>query len=297
MFSSSAPARPVLIGALCGIAASSCWAASFVAARHGVQIGFAPADLVLYRFVPAGLALLPFIVREGFFDLGGVGWWRGMVLAVLGGPVQALCAYTGFMLAPLGHGVVIQPAWATLAGILMASFFLGERLPPQRLLGALIMIVGLLAFGAEAITSIGSKGVAGDTLFFTAGTLWALFGITLKLWSVGGPRAAAAVSVVALILYTPVHALVWGYDRIISLPLSENLIQLVVQGGLAAALPIYLFGRAISLLGASRGAVFTALVPCFALVFGALMIGEFPTWLQFAGLAIVVVGFRFALKG
>lgn len=285
-----------LIGMLCGIGAAFCWATSFVAARHGVQHGLAPADLVLYRFVPPGLVLLPFIIKEGFFDLGGVTWPKGIVLAILGGPVQALAAYTGFMLVPLGHGVVIQPACAVLGGMILAAWLLNDKLSRVRLFGAIAMIAGLALFAGEAITTIGTHGLIGDMFFVLAGSLWAMFGIALKSWSLSGPRAAMAVSVVALVLYTPFHALVYGYGNILTTPPAYNLMQILIQGLLAAALPIYLFTRALILLGASRGATFTALVPCFALVIGALTIGEFPSATQLAGLAIVIAGFRFAVK-
>jgi drug/metabolite transporter (DMT)-like permease len=287
--------RATAIGIVCGVAAAACWAASFVAARHGVRIGFSAADLVLYRFLVSGLILLPLMIRAGLPDLGGIGWRRGLVLAVLGGPVQAMASFPGFTLVPLGHGVVIQPACATLGGMLAASLFLGERLSIHRILGALAMVLGLLAFGAEA-TTFGPHAIGGDLLFVTAGLLWASFGIALKVWRIDGPRAAMAISTIALLIFTPAHGLLAGYDRILALPLSENLLQLVVQGLLGAALPIYLFGRAITLLGAGRTASFTALVPCFALVIGALTIGEFPSVIQLAGLAIVVAGFRFAVK-
>ena len=293
---SPANSRSTLIGMLCGIAAAFCWAASFVAARHGVQHGLAPADLVLYRFVPAGIVLLPIILRGGFLSLAGVTWPRGIVLAIFGGPVQALFAYTGFLLVPLGHGVVIQPACAVLGGMILAAWLLKDKLSRVRLFGALAMVGGLALFAGEAVTTIGTQGIAGDLLFVIAGSMWALFGIALKYWSVPGPRAAAAVSVVALFLYTPFHAAVFGYGNILTTPLAYNIMQLLIQSVLAAALPIYLFTRALILLGASRGATFTALVPCFALVIGALTIGEYPSALQIAGLVIVLTGFRFAVK-
>jgi drug/metabolite transporter (DMT)-like permease len=287
--------RATAIGIACGVTAASCWAASFVAARHGVRIGFSASDLVLYRFLVSGLILLPLALRAGIADLGGVGWGRAIVLAILGGPVQALASYTGFTLVPLGHGVVIQPACATLGGMLLASAILGERLSRHRLLGALAMVAGLFAFGAEAST-FGLQGLVGDVLFVSGGLLWSFFGIALRLWMVDGPRAAVAVCTVALIFYTPLHGMLAGYERMLSLPLSENLLQLFVQGLLSTALPIFLFGRAITLLGAGRTASFTALVPCFSLVFGALTIGEFPTAVQLTGLVIVLIGFKFALK-
>ncbi|MGE3148424.1 MAG: DMT family transporter [Pseudorhodoplanes sp.] len=288
--------RDTMIGILCGATASACWAASFVAARHGMQIGFSGADLVFYRFFLSGLVMLPLAMRTGFGTLGGVGWGRAIVLAVLGGPVQALASYTGFGLVPLGHGVVIQPACATLGGMLLASLVLKETLSWPRLFGALAMIAGLGAFAVESGTAFGRHGLSGDLLFVTAGSLWACFGIALKLWRIDGPKAAMAVSCVAFLFYMPAHAAFAGYDRMLNLPLSENLLQFFVQGLLAAALPIYLFARSITLLSAGRAAGFIALVPCFALLIGAATIGEFPTALQLAGLALVMAGFRFAVR-
>ena len=96
------------IGALCGVGAAVCWALGFVVAKHGIAIGFLPADLAFHRFVWSGLLLVPVMARAGFADLGGVGWTRGLVILVLAGPLQALISYTGFTYAPLGHGAVIH---------------------------------------------------------------------------------------------------------------------------------------------------------------------------------------------
>ena len=67
--------------------------------------------------------------------------------------------------------------------------------------------------------------------------------------------------------------------------------QAVVQGILAGALSIYLFTRAVVLLGAGRAAVFPSLVPGFTMLIGFLALGEVPTLAQLAGFAIVLVGF------
>ena len=77
----------VLVGTLCGIAAALAWAAGFVAAKHGISVGFAPADLALHRFLWSGLLLMPMAFRAGIADLGGIGWGRGLIMTVLSGPV------------------------------------------------------------------------------------------------------------------------------------------------------------------------------------------------------------------
>src|SRR5262245_465801 len=105
---------------MCGIGASLFWAAGFAGVRHGLNVGFSPADLTVHRYLWSGLALLPVVMRGGIADLNGIGWARGILLAVLGGPVYAIISYAGFLLVPLGHGGVIQPSCGTLGGLLLA---------------------------------------------------------------------------------------------------------------------------------------------------------------------------------
>jgi drug/metabolite transporter (DMT)-like permease len=97
------------LGVACGAGAALCWALGFVAARHGIVAGVSPFVLALHRYFWPGVALLPFVVANGFHDLGGIGWARGFVLALFGGLPLALLAYLGYVYVPLGHGAVIQP--------------------------------------------------------------------------------------------------------------------------------------------------------------------------------------------
>ena len=286
----------ILIGALCGTGAALGWAAGFVAAKHGVSVGFSPSDLALHRFFWSGLLLLPLALRDGIGDLGGIGWGRGLVMSVLAGPPQAMLAYTGFKLVPLGHGTTIQPACAALAGLILASLVLGERATLPRIIGGATIIVGLLVFGVESLTTIGNHGVGGDLLFAAAGLFWATFGILLRSWRVSGTRAVAMVGVLSVVVFAPLHAVFVGYDGILRMSLAENMLQVVVQGVLAGVVPIFLFARAVILLGAGRAATFPALVPGFSLVIGYLALGVVPSLAQLVGLVIVVIGFRFALR-
>jgi drug/metabolite transporter (DMT)-like permease len=286
----------LLVGALCGIAAAFGWAAGFVAAKHGMAIGFSAADLALHRFLWSGLALMPLVLRDGIGDLGGIGWGRGLVMSVLAGPPQAMIAYSGFLLVPLGHGTTIQPACAALSGLILATLVLGERPSRQRVFGGVAIIGGLLVFGIESITTIGSHGVGGDLLFATAGVFWATFGTLLRYWHVSGTRAIAVVGALSVVVFAPLHALIVGYGGLMRMGLAENLLQVVVQGLLAGMLPIYLFARAVILLGAGRAATFPALVPGFSLIVGFLALGVVPTFAQLIGLAIVWLGFYFTLR-
>ena len=289
--------RPtMIIGIVCGTLAAMAWAAGFVAAKHGIQIGFSPADLAFHRFFWSGLLVLPLIVREGWRDLGGIGWGRALVMTILSGPPQSLLAYTGFILVPLGHGTTIQPACAALSGLVLASLILHEKATLQRIIGGAIIIAGLLMFGAESLTTIGHSGVGGDLLFATAGLFWATFGTLLRHWNVAGTRAVMAVGAVSVIVLAPIYLLIYGISGLAKQSLFENLLQAVVQGGVAGSLPIYLFAHAVIALGGGRAATFPALVPVFSVIIGYLALGVVPSLAQFAGMLIVLVGFHFALR-
>ena len=198
----------------------------------------------------AGLFLFPLIGKSGFSDLGGVGWWRALILAALAGPVQGILSATGFLLTPLGHGAVIQPGTAALTGFLLATLVLHEALTLRRMLGACAIVAGLMLLAAEAVTTIGRHGVAGDLLFIVAGAFWAAFTILIRLWGIRATQAVAAIGVVSLVVYAPLHGLLFGFDHMRSAGMWENLLQIVVQGIFAGALAIHLASRAVILLGA-----------------------------------------------
>ena len=291
-----APGSPATAaGILCGAGAALFWAAGFVAARHGIAIGFSPADIALHRFAWAGLVFLPLLARDGLGDLGGVGWGKGVALTLFGGPPLALFSYAGFLFVPLAHGGVIQPSCAALGGLLLASLVLKEKLPAQRAIGAAVIVLGLAVIGADALATIGAHGLIGDLSFVTAGLLFAVFGTLLRLWRVAPTRAVAVTSVVALVA-VPIHWLAFGFERMIALGLAENLLQALVQGTFAGAGATYLFTRSVVLLGAGRAAVSPSLVPGFTLLIGFFALGEVPSLAQLAGFAIVLVGFRLTQK-
>ncbi len=280
-----------LIGVLSGVGAALCWAVGLVYARHGIVIGFSPSDLVVHRFVWPGLLLLPLFVQSSANRFGAFGWGRAVALTVLGGPALAFVSYFGFQHVPLGHGAVIQPSSAALGGIVLAAWALGEPLPRRRVFGAVAIVLGLIVLAGEAATTIGAQGLIGDFAFALAGLMFATFGMLLRRWRISPVRATIVMSVMSLALI-PVHALLVGYERMSALGFTENLVQAMVQGALAGAGATYLFTRSVELLGASRAAVFPSLVPAFTLLVGYLALGEIPTLAQFAGLAIVLYGFR-----
>ena len=155
------------------------------------------------------------------------------------------------------------------------------------------MVLGLAVIGAEALGTMGRHGLVGDLLFVAAGSFFAVFGMLLRLWRIAPMRAAAVTSVLSL---AGLPILLLGTDSLVAAGFLENLMQAVVQGLFAGAGAIYLFARAVILLGVGRAALYPALVPPFTLLIGFLTVGEVPSLWQLLGLAIVLVGFRLTQK-
>ena len=74
----------------------------------------------------------------------------------------------------------------------------------------------------------------------------------------------------SLLIYAPLHALLFGFETMAAVGWRENLLQIVVQGILSGPLATYFAAYAASVLGTGRGASFSALVPAFTMLFGVL---------------------------
>jgi len=285
-----------LIAILCGVGAAACWGVGLVTARHGIAIGLSPADLAFHRFMWSGLIMLPFAWRWGLGDVGGIGWGVGIVLMILGGPGLSILSHAGFILAPLGHGAVIQPSTATLGGLLLATLVLREHPSRARVAGAFVIVGGLVLMGVDALINIGTHALGGDVAFVAAGMCWATMLTILRLRNIDSVRATVIISVLSLLIYAPLHALLFGFDNMIAVGWRENALQIVAQGILSGPLATYLSAYAASVLGTGRGASFSALVPGFTILIGVLALGEMPTLIQLAGLGVVALGFRLVMK-
>lgn len=287
--------RAVAGGILCGVLAALCWATGFVATRRGLDIGFSPVDLTLHRYVWFGFAMVPAVWSRGIGNLYGVGWTRGIVLAMVGGPGFAILSYAGVSLMPLGHAGIIQPSCAMLGGLIFATAVLREKLPTMRMVGALVIVSGLVVVGAEAVMRGGFHGASGDLIFVFAGLMFGLFGTLLRRWQVGSVAAIVVVSVMSLFAL-PIYAFTPGFAHALSLGFGANLAQAVMQGVLMGVGATYLFVRSIAILGAGRAAAFPALVPPFTLLVAWLLLGTRPSALQLVGLCVILAGFSIAQR-
>lgn len=277
-------------GMLWGTAAVVIWGVYLAFARANVGAGILPADLAFVRYATAGLILLPWLLRHSPATAAGIGWRKAAVLTLLAGPLFILVSASGFNFAPLSHGAVVQPAAITIGGLLFGAGLLGDRLTRPRVLGAGIILAGLVLVAKPTALGGGPIELLGDLLFASAGAMWAAFAVLSRRWSVSPLTATAVVSVWSAAIYVPLYLASNGIDALRAQPAVTILLLALVHGVLSGVIAVFAFGRAAELLGAPRAAAFPALVPVVATLAGIPVAGEIPAAVQIAGLVVVTLG-------
>lgn len=283
--------QPAWQGLCWGLLAAAIWASYSVLARLAVTSGLSPGDLTLLRFAPGALIMAPLLWRWGWADLAGIGWRRGLVLALLAGPGFSLLFMTGFTLAPLAHGAVIAPACQMLTGLLLSAWLAQQPLTRPSLAGAALVVLGLAFMGGDSLLhGMAGQTLLGDAMFAVAGCCWGLFGALSRRWQVDPLRVTTVVVVLALLMFAPGYLLLSDFSRLAALSPSMLALQVLAQGLGAGLIAVLAFSRAVALLGSARAAFFGALVPGAASLLAIPVLGEVPTALQVMGIIAVVAG-------
>ena len=283
-------------GFLCGCVLALGASLSFAAARAGIIDGLTPGDLILMRFGVAGVVLMPLLLHWGLPSLAGIGWRRGLILTVLGGPAFALMQMGGYAFAPLAHGAVIHPASVTILSTGIAAALLGERLSRVHLIGAGLVMGGIVLIswqGLHAASSVGSW--VGDLLFFISAVLWAVFTVLIRHWRLPALRAIAVVSFLSLLVILPGYLAWYGLEHLRARPLLPMAMQALVQGLMQGVVAITAYSQAIRVLGVSRAVLFPAMVPAVSILIGIPVVGEVPNATQITGLLLVTTGLMCAI--
>jgi drug/metabolite transporter (DMT)-like permease len=273
-------------GALCALI----WGTQPIVSKISVADGLTAADVTVLRFLAAGLVLLPVAARAPNFPVGPLGWGRAVTLAILAGAPFSLALVGGVAFAPAFHSAVIGPALTPLTATLLSLIRLRER-PAWGELGALALTVaGLVLFSFEAFAGAPAREGAwrGDLLFALSGCMWAGFGFMANRWKASSVGAAAAISILSLMsvplwaFFMPLH--------LAEASIGASLLQALFQGVLVGVAALYLYTRAVALLGPVQAALFVPLTPIVTGVVDLLWLGEQASLSETVGMAAVIAG-------
>jgi len=281
----------LLKGITFGIIAAFIWAMFPVVTRLSIDHTLSLWDVIALRFLVAGPLLLPAFIRYRFININPL----GVVLLVCGaGAPYLILAVGGLTYTPASHFGVIVPSCMLVFSAIGSWYFLKERISLIRIVGVCVIVIGIFTISWEGLTSEGENIWIGDLLFIIGGLLWASYTIASRYWKVNPMQAISIVSVISMVIYLPPY-FIFMEPGIFSAPVSEVLLQAFFQGILSVLIALLFYTRAVEILGASKGSLFAALVPSFALLLAYPILNEAPTLLQLFGVLFVTAGMILAL--
>ena len=266
------------------------WGSSFLFTRLANQ-EFGALPTAGMRVTIAALCLLPLLLWRG----GGPELRRNWRRVLFIGTINSGLPFVGFSYALLAISTglsAILNATVPLFGALIAWLWLGDRPGRTRLLGLAIGFLGvaLLAWRKASFRPDASGLVTGWAVLACLAAC-ICYGIaasyTKRHLSQVDPLVMATGSQTgaALALLLPTWWL-WPAQT----PGLRAWLALLAAGVLCTGLAYILFFRLIAAIGPARSLSVTFVVPVFAVLYGALFLGESVTpWMLFCG-AVIVLG-------
>ncbi|WP_425258085.1 DMT family transporter [Rubrivivax sp. RP6-9] len=266
------------------------WGASFLFMRVGAT-DFGPAALVFLRVAGASLLLLPLLAWRG--EVGALrAQWRPIALV---GVVNTALPFALYMVAllVLSAGLAsIFNATAPLWGALIAWAWLGDRPTPLRGLGLALGFAGVLWLGIDnASLRAGSAGVSPALGIAACIAATACYGWTAnytKQRLTGVPPMAVAAGSQAFAALATLPAALWWWPA--TLPGPTAWAGAAALALACTGLAYLLYFRLIARVGPAKTIAVTFLIPAFAVLWGAMFLGERLTPTMLGGCAVILLG-------
>jgi drug/metabolite transporter (DMT)-like permease len=268
----------LLLGAL--------WGASFLFMRMGAD-AFGGTALAGLRAIGAALCFLPLLASAGRRAELRRHAWPIAVVGVSNGALPYLLFSFAARSLPAGLSAIFD----ALTPLLVAAsgwLWLGQKLDRMRLAGLLVGLAGVLwLIGGSAE---GTHGGSGWAMAACLGAV-ACYAFTAhyserRLPAVSSLTAAAGGQFVSALLLAPATLACWPAQP----PDAAAWAAMAGLAVLCTAVAYVLFFQLIARTGAARTMVVLYLIPAFAVLWGALFLGERATLAMGGGCAVILLG-------
>ena len=281
---------PVRAWAVDFVLLAAIWGASFLF-MHVATVEFGPLPTAALRVGIATLALLPLMLARGHGPLFLRHWRPVVIVGLLNSGIPF--ALYAFALLSISTGLsAILNATVPLFGAIVAWLWLGDKLNRSRVLGLVIGFLGvaLLAWDKASFKPDAAGLAPGWAVLACLGatTCYAIAGSYTKRFLSGMPPIMTATgSQIGACLGLALPAL-WLWPA--QAPSLKAWGALLLVGLACTALAYILFFRLIEHAGPARALAVTFLVPVFAVLYGALFLGEAVTPYMLVCGGVVVCG-------
>jgi drug/metabolite transporter (DMT)-like permease len=263
------------------------WGASFMFIKVGDR-QLHPITLVGFRMALGALTLVPIVIgtvglRKTLRGLRAAAWPL-IVTGLVNSAIPILSITWAETRIDSGLTAIIQASAPLFTALLAIRFSQSDRVYGSRLLGLVVGFAGvaLLVGGKPSGELVAGLAVVFSALCYAAAGIYAgrkLKGVSPLVTSLGTLLAAAAATLPVGLFELPSHMTNWK--------VTGSVLTLGIAG---TGLAYILYYELIAGAGASRAILITYLVPTFALLYGAVILGEPVTAAAVGGLLLVLAG-------
>lgn len=281
----SFPWKGFTCGMLCALIAAVWILVTSTGVKNQVLSSY---DVIALRYATAGILLLPQFFKDGV-NIGRGGWIGIILMSIGAGPVYIFLAMSGMSCTNVCHVGGLLPGTMSMFAAVLSVVFLREQIGLSRVIGLLIIIIAVFVLTGFNPFEIEKDFLTNCLYLLSASFLWAGFTVSMKYWKVKPLHGAALVSVLSAVIYLPIYFL-FLTPTVMQASLSEIGLQVLMQGVLAGVIALTLYGKTIELLGASRAAVFFALVPGLATLMAGPILNDWPTLTEWISIFVITIG-------
>lgn len=270
------------------ISLAALWGASFLFMRLGAG-EFGPVALSFVRVLGATMLLLPLLARQGQLGALRTHWRPIFVVGLTNSALPFLCFSYAALSINAGVSAVFNAA-TPLFGAVIAWLWLKDKLTPARIVGLVIGFAGVLwLVWDQAAFKPGASSSGWAVLACLGATVLYGFSASFTKRHLTGvpPMAVAAGSQLSATLFLAVPAVWWWPQQ---MPSAQGWLFALVLAVACTGLAYLLYFRLIAHIGPANAISVTFLIPVFAVIWGAVFLGESVSLAMALGCAVILLG-------
>ena len=276
------------------------WSGNFIVGKAASTYGIPPFSLNFYRWLFAGLILLPFTLKEILlkrnYIFQNIGFF--IILGITSITIFNSTVYYSLYYMQVISGVLMIstiPVW-----IMFISSILGiEKTNKYQILGVVLSLLGVLFIITKSDLNL-IKNLdfnRGDLIMATGMFAWALYSALLKkkTYEVSQITLLEVVIITGLIFLIPIYILEMNFGKQIELgePFILTLSYVVLFPGLAS---FFFWIKGIGIIGANRAGVFLHLMPVFGAIMAIILFDEKFMFYHILGAIFIFAGITLSNK-
>ena len=276
------------------------WSGNFIVGKAASTYDIPPFSLNFYRWLFAGLILLPFtfkeILNKKSYIFNNIGFF--IILGITSITIFNSTVYYSLYYMQVISGVLMIstiPVW-----IMFISSILGiEKTNKFQIFGVILSLLGVLFIITKSDMNI-IKNLAfnrGDLIMAIGMFAWALYSALLKKksYEISQITLLEVVIITGLIFLIPIYILEmnFGNQIVLGKPFMLTLTYVVLFPGLAS---FFFWIKGIAIIGANRAGVFLHLMPVFGSIMAIILFDEKFMFYHLLGAIFIIGGITLSNK-